>query len=540
MPMLKSYTGWLHVSLFCVGLPAVAFAWLGWQLSSESSYRVERGRIASDIHTALTRFELYKLQLRNWSIEQVTSKQSAPDERLSILAKMEAQAAAFSKETQQAITLDLHRGKSLQEHQDREALTALLQAILDKLNFETETYLDIDAPDLTALQKINTEFLQLGEVSLSRALSEARRHEAVLLAQERERADQSLSRARQMFLSAGASVSVLTLIVAMLLSKRLRTPFLQLGHGIRAYQTGDFAYRFADFQDAEFSTLADQLNSMAAEVSDSRSKSALHQENLERLVVIRTAELRAALDDISAAEAARKQLLADIGHELRTPITILQGEAQVALRSKDMGSQSYRRSLELIVTVARQMGGLIEDLVDLVRDPALDVKLNLQDVSLKDVIGMALDAAQGLGATRDIRVERLKEIPEVSLVTDPDRLRQVLICVLDNAIRYSRAGSTVKLDAAVSGQGKLGIRVIDTGIGIDAGDMARIWDRGWRSDAARSHRPDGLGLGLSISRRLTRLLGGALEISSDGRECGTIVTLNFTLGAHQPHDGTAS
>jgi hypothetical protein len=148
---VKSYASWLHLSLFCVGLPAVIFAWLGWQLSVESSHRVERGRIASDIYAALTGFELSKAQLRIWIYEQGISGGDAPDRWLQIIADMESKAAAIAEKSWQANLLDKQRRKSLDEHQEREALLNLLQTVIAKLESETAQRLALAQAELVDL-----------------------------------------------------------------------------------------------------------------------------------------------------------------------------------------------------------------------------------------------------------------------------------------------------------------------------------------------------------------------------------------------------
>ncbi len=526
---MKSYASWLHLSLFCVGLPAVIFAWLGWQLSVDSSYRVERGRIASDIYAALTGFEFSKAQLRIWSYEQSLSGVDGSGQRLLIIAEMEHQAAAIAEKIRQSILLDQQRGKSLDEHLDRQVLVDLLQAVIVKLENETAQRLAGDQADPVDLAGIDAEFEQFGDISLKSALSDARQQEAVLLDQERMRADESLTAARRLFLSAGAFVSILTVLLAVILSKRLRTPLRQLSDGVQAYQDSDFAYRLAGFRDAEFSTLAHQLNAMAREVQDARTRDSQQRHHLENTVAARTSELRAALDDLSATDAARKQLLADIGHELRTPVTILQGEAQVALRASKQDIAFYRGTLERIVAVARQMGGLIEDLIEVVRNPAIRIELSLQEVPLSAVINRALETAQALGAARQVSITRPQDIPHVMLTTDADRLHQVLVCLVDNAVRYSHEAGTVALACEIGQDDSVTICVRDNGIGIDSVDIAGIWGRGWRSQAARIHRPEGLGLGLAIARQLAQALGGAISVQSAGQAQGTTATLRLPL-----------
>ncbi|MBQ1203267.1 MAG: hypothetical protein IIX61_05635, partial [Loktanella sp.] len=168
---MKSYTAWLHFSLICVGLPAVVFAWLGLQFSVDSSYRVERGRIASDIYSALISFDHSKAQLRIWSYEQGISDRRDPATRRDILDAMEAQASEIRNKTQAAIALDQQQYKALQEHQDREALFILLRAVIDKLEAETAARLVQEQPELAELVEMDAEFEQLGDISLAVALS---------------------------------------------------------------------------------------------------------------------------------------------------------------------------------------------------------------------------------------------------------------------------------------------------------------------------------------------------------------------------------
>jgi two-component system, OmpR family, sensor kinase len=526
---LRSYSAWLHLSLLCVGFPAVVFAWLGWHLLIESQYRLERGRIASDILAALTNFELDKARLRTWSYQSVTAVPPAPEKRLQLLSDMTLQASLISEKTQTAITLDQQRGKFLQEHQDRERLLLLLNSLVDELTRETAQLLDNAPGNPGRPQMTNPRSLSEDDETLANALSSARRNEAILLSEERVRADDSLLAAQRLFLSAGASLGILTLFLAIVLSKRLRTPLQQLSQGVRSFQAGDFSYRLGHFRDKEFANFAELLNAMATEVQHARERATEQRVHLESVVADRTADLRAALDDISAAEAARKQLLVDIGHELRTPITVLQGEAQVALRANETDSQFYRETLGRIVKSTRQMGSLIEDLVEVVRNPEFQMELSVREVSVQSVMAAVLEVAQGLGASRDVTVECPDSIPQVMLTTDPDRLRQVLVCLADNAIRYSHEGGSVTIDCTVAADRLLSIRVIDAGIGIDEPDIASIWTRGWRARAARAHRPEGLGLGLAIARQLTEALGGTITIRSQGESRGTTATLQLPL-----------
>jgi two-component system OmpR family sensor kinase len=517
--LIKSYAAWLYLSFICLALPAVIFAWLGWQLLLQSQTRVERGRIASDIYTALAEFDLGKAQLRNWSYRRALAQEAAPDERLTLLAQLETQASLIADKTADAARMDQARNKPAEDHANRAALLALLTGVIDKLRRETATITD-------DLAEIDAEFAQWGDIPLAEALLAARADEAALLTLERTRADDALAAARRLFITAGGFGGVATGLLAILLARRLHRPLRQLRAGVQSYQDTGFTYRLGPFLDREFSDLAAQLNAMAAEVQSAREAAKERNAALESQVALRTADLEQALAQLSAAEAARKQLLADMGHELRTPVTVIRGEAQIALRAPDADPARLRAALDRIIGVSRQMADLIEDLLTAVRDGANPKPLMLTDVTLPALLADAITASRSLGAARDISVTLAPAPADISLHSDPDRLRQLLICLLDNAIRYSAPGGQVTVSADHGSTGTI-IAITDQGIGIAAEDLARIWDRGWRAPDARRHRADGLGLGLGIAQQLAADLGASLTLTSAGPGQGTTARLHL-------------
>jgi signal transduction histidine kinase len=355
--------------------------------------------------------------------------------------------------------------------------------------------------------------------------------EAEALERERARANQSLSAARALFLSAGAFGLVATVVMAVVLARRLRQPLHHLDTGLRAYRAGDFTYRFNQFRDTEFIKLGRQLNEMADEVERARTRAAQNRAELEQNVAARTAELRQSVDELAASEAARQRLLADVGHELRTPVTVIRGEAQVALRAKQPRVQVYRAALERIVEVSRQMGHLIEDLLVLVRDPAGRPAVVPVDTTLAAPLAQAIETARVIAAQREVSLHIPDVLPDIQLRADPARLRQVLTCLLDNAVRYSNVGGHVTLAVRQEDARQIAIEITDEGIGIAKADLDLAFQRGWRSDTARAHRPDGLGLGLAIARQLTQEQGGRLEIANRPEGTGTRAVLHMPVGA---------
>lgn len=510
-----------------LAVPAAVLASLGWHVLAESQYRVERGRIGSDIYSALLAFDLEKSALRNWSYRRALDQAAEASERAALLEAMQEQVERITTKAELAAMLDRQRGKILQEHDDRSSLLIFLQDVVDQLDLETDLLLNDGVLEPTQLSDIDLGFDQLRGVSFADAIRVAFSAEAEALTRERDRANESLTAARRLFLSAGGFGLLATFVLALLLAKRFRQPFRELEAGLQAYAQGHFSHRFTRFRDKEFEELGQQLNAMAREVELARIKSEQSQAELERRVEARTAELQCTLDELSASEGARQKLLADVGHELRTPVTVIRGEAQVALRSNTQRSQFFRDALDRIVQVSRQMEHLIEDLLVLVRDPKGQPVVNIRPTPMADVVCRALDTARSIAALREVTLHSPTPLPRRDVLADPDRLHQVVTSLLDNAIRYSHPGGEIWLTMYADNAETVLLEVRDQGIGLDTGEVEKVFDRGWRSKAARTHRPDGLGLGLSIARYLTDAQGGHLKITPGQQGHGVVATLEL-------------
>jgi two-component system, OmpR family, sensor kinase len=521
----RSYVGRLLLALTGLVVPTTVLALLGWHVLAESQYRVERGRIANDIYNALLSFDLEKSSLRNWSYRRALDQQAGEAERLAYLDAMRQQIAKITDMAELAAASDHVRGKVLPEHGNRLSMLEFLADAVEQLDIETRNLPIRGEAEPSLFSTIDSGFDQLRGASFAETIRIALSSEAEALTQERARANRSLASARKLFLSAAGFGLVATFAMALLLARRLRQPFRELETGLKAYEAGDFSYRFTVFRDREFVDLGVQLNAMATEVEFARRRAAENRAELEQTVTARTIELRQTLDALSASQGARQRLLADISHELRTPVTAIRGEAQVALRGKSDDPDTSRLALTRIVEISRQMGRLIEDLLVLVRDPESVPDIQAGQTNLADMLMSALDLARSIATQRDVTLHTPDPLPCMQVWADPDRLRQVVICLLDNAIRYSHAGGDVWLRLDLGDTGMVRIEISDQGIGIDVQDVQHVFDRGWRSSAARAHRPDGLGLGLAIARQLIVVQGGTLTLRPGDQGLGVVAVL---------------
>ena len=218
-------------------------------------------------------------------------------------------------------------------------------------------------------------------------------------------------------------------------------------------------------------------------------------------------ELLARLDQ--SFEAMRR-FVADASHELRTPIAVIRGEADVAL-SHDRGAAEYRESLAIVLDESRRLSRLVDDLLNLARADAGRVKLDVHEFYFNELLAECCRSMQTLAAASDITLE-CRSAGDVQFRGDEALLRRLVINLLDNAIRYTPPGGKVKAELQ-AGPARVLIRISDTGVGIPLEAAPHVFDRFYRADKSRSRQDGGFGLGLSIVKWIAEAHNGAVELT---------------------------
>lgn len=225
--------------------------------------------------------------------------------------------------------------------------------------------------------------------------------------------------------------------------------------------------------------------------------------------------LAATLNDMIARLDASfrqvRQFSTDASHELRTPLTILKGEAELTLR-RPRSAEEYRLVLESGLEEIDRMTQIVDELLFLSRADLGEVELASLAVRLDLLVEEVQRQAAVLGQERDIRVTLGTVVP-VTVAGDELRLRELLLNLLDNAVKYSHSSGTIGVSLLRDGSyARLSVK--DHGIGIPPDVQARIFDRFYRTEAAREHARQGTGLGLSISRWIAGAHHGRIEVQS--------------------------
>lgn len=337
----------------------------------------------------------------------------------------------------------------------------------------------------------------------------------------------TLHRAAQLY---GLLALVALLAMAFYFARRLRTPFEELMAATRAMREGDMARRVQLHSRDEFGLIAASLNAIADDRELKRQALLQAQERLERTVALRTEELRVANEQLMNVDASRRRLFADISHELRTPITAVRGEAEIALRGADKPVEHYREALGRITQTCLQLGRLVEDLLFIARSDAGALRMNMAAVSLRNLLAEVCRQAGVLAYDRGIEIINRSLAEDVIVLGDQDRLHQLFMILLDNSIRYSGSSAPVEVWANVQG-GHVTVKVIDRGVGIAEHERVEVFRRFYRGNRANQPAGDGAGLGLPIAKAIVDAHGGTIEVEST-LHAGVTVGVTLPISAH--------
>jgi signal transduction histidine kinase len=253
-----------------------------------------------------------------------------------------------------------------------------------------------------------------------------------------------------------------------------------------------------------------------------------------RLLVVSIRE-QEAREEAEAANRAKDQFLAMVSHELRTPLNAILGWCATLRARKE---QPPERGLEVIERSARGQLKLVDELLDAARIASATLTIEPRRISLPDVVHSAVDAIQPTADEKHVavRLTIADELPPMS--ADADRLRQVLLNVLTNSLKFTDAGGSVDVRVG-SEDGGARVTVRDTGKGISPALLPHVFER-FRQGSAANTRQNGLGLGLTIARALLELHGGRIAIESPGENQGTTCTIDLPFVANRSEPAPAA
>lgn len=307
----------------------------------------------------------------------------------------------------------------------------------------------------------------------------------------RERAAEFLTR---FLLTIVATSSIVGIGAGVWMSRRMTAPLGDLAKGTETIGAGDLSYRVAPQGSEELVALAQSFNQMAGK--------------------------------LEAGERLRQNLLADVAHELRTPLTVLQGNLRAIL---DDVYALDKAEVARLYDQTRHLHRLVNDLHELAQAEARQLPLNLQATDLVWLVEDAVAIFQPIAEAEEVHLQMNLPKRAVMVQIDQARITQVLQNLLVNALRHTPAGGqiTVRVLVDQTAPTQATVAIQDTGDGIEAEHLAYLFNRFYRTDAARDRDAGGAGLGLAIVRAVVEAHGGHVAAASLGRSQGS--TFSFTL-----------
>lgn len=363
---------------------------------------------------------------------------------------------------------------------------------------------------LKALSKFSDEEI---DIKFQPLIDAAIRNERQKAAATKEELENLIKQSHWVAILASAMAALFSLSSGILLLRHIKKPIESLMQGTNEIATGNLKHRITLDSRDEFSYLASHFNKMAFELELQQEKLREGRAELENRVAERTFELNQLNEELKRMDTERREFLADISHELRTPITVIRGEAEVTLRGKDRDPEEYKDTLQRIIELSMQLGKYVNDLLFLARIETANLQFEWDLVNLTELVSGSVDDFKVMAEENAITVSLTTPTQAIWVRADKQRLRQVLFILGDNACRYSRPGGHISI-ALWLDQNRICFSLTDQGIGIPSQDLERIFERHFRSDNARHSRDDGSGLGLPLARSIITAHGGTITVSS--------------------------
>lgn len=312
--------------------------------------------------------------------------------------------------------------------------------------------------------------------------------------------DALVREARWLLLYASLVALGFTALFSYFVSLRVSRPIREIAQGAHRLAAGDLRSRLPTTGDDEVAALGSALNSMAESLSAKIHELSEGKQRLETM-----------LGDIRRVEKIRRDFVANVSHEFKTPLTSIRGYAETLLSGAGENPGLRSDFLKVIERNARYLETLVSDLLTLAKIEA-EVPAKKEIVDVRALIAELLSSREASIAERGIQVSL--ECAPLQLEVDRSRLAAAVSNLIDNAVHYNRPGGELHISGRVENGDVFALDVTDTGYGIAAEELPRIFERFYRIDKARSRDSGGTGLGLAIAKHAIESQGGRISVSS--------------------------
>ena len=287
-----------------------------------------------------------------------------------------------------------------------------------------------------------------------------------------------------------AVIIFIIIITGLYFAGSIVRPIRQISSIARKFAMGDFSVRIENNSNDEIGDLCTAINHMA--------------------------------DELSNAEAMKNEFISSVSHELRTPLTAIKGWAETLMIDGGGSPETMKKGVGVIVNETERLSQMVEELLDFSRMQNGHFTLQMANMDILAELGDAvlIYSDKARRENKEIIYNEPEMLPIV--FGDKNRIRQVFINVIDNAVKYSSAGDTVTIKAFEE-NGKIIVSVADTGVGIKESDLAKVKTKFYKAN----HTRRGSGIGLAVADEIVTMHGGSMDIASEGEGLGTTVTITL-------------
>lgn len=505
---------------------------LGWSVLKVADQNIQRGRIANELLSGFVDLSSNKNKLRIFLSESYLGRPINAEEFKTTQQSMVQNLDQLELLSQRAYQLQAGKPEMDEEHIERLKALRVLRLGVNGIGEQIPLFTArAESKQALSWQDINQVFDMAAGQDLRDLLASSISRERLATARDRAAADASIQQLNKLAVSATITVAMIAVLLALYFLRALSTPFRRISEGAKALESGNLDFRISETQNDEFSQLARAVNHMAKELSQFRGKEIAARAELEQLVRERTMEVQEGLHRMEKLDLRRRQMFADISHELKTPTTAIRGEAEIMLRGRDKTADEYKDSLSRVLDSSKHLGMVIEDMLTLSRSDIDSLVFDRRPVVLKEILLESIAQVQPFCSKKQIQIQ--STLPSAALVLgDRQRLKQLFVIILDNAVQYSGTNTTITVATSEVIDEEHNpfceIRICDSGMGISPEDQSKVWKRHYRSDKAKQIRADGQGLGLPLASAITRAHFGTILLESE-EDVGTCVILKFPV-----------
>lgn len=495
----------LAIAFSVLALLALGQCIYAWWAVSIAAHHARQSVLAARLQAEYLEISADKQRLKVWFAQRMLAGDADPAERERLIGRVRASLASLG-----TLVDELPDGPERVAEAEAFRLVTLNIDTLDAALQRAEAG-EMTPNPATQWREVLLAFDELSGQDMRGLLRAAvDRHEAAA-AVGSARLSRDLEGVRQTDTVLAIFVALLTVMAVLWFVRMLDRPVAALARQAEALGRGDFAARSGLAGGDEFSRIGKLLDSMAGSLAEARARSASLQQRLEALVGERTRAVTQAYEALTGLESRRRQFFAELSHELRTPVTVIRGEADIALRGPADPAE-LRAALARIVAASDELGSRVRELLDAARSGAEQYALARQEAALTAIVTEAVRQMQAVAQFRGVLLEFRATAPECRVLVDRERLQQALVIVLDNALRYSSAGGRVEVRITVDAE-LAAIVVEDEGVGMAPAELEQAFEPHFRGREARALDPDGCGLGLSIAERILAAHGGSIELT---------------------------